>query len=100
MKKFIKASTTPQKAGEILLNCLTEYIGSGLAVDVLQLQKYPSDQWAQKTKELYKDQVDSNVYEFFEENFEGWFVDQADDIANAVWYKLENDPDFMLDMEE
>ena len=100
MKKYIKTSTTPAQAGEILLNCLTEYIVSGLAVDVLQLQKYPSDQWTQKTKELYKAQVDSNVHEFFEENFAGWFVDQADDIANAVWYKLENDPDFMLDMEE
>ena len=100
MKTYIKSATSAHAAGEILLECLTNWIGSGLFVDVLQLQRYPRQEWSDRCKEIYESQVYASVENFFTENFDGWYTDNIDDVAEAVWSKLEADPDFNLDLEE
>lgn len=100
MKRYIQTSNTIQSSSDILLQCLAEYIGSGLVIDYSQLQKYPKEEWAEQTKSIYKDAVYDAVYEFMEDNFEGWYTDKSDDIASQVWNYLLSDPDFMLDLEQ
>ena len=99
MKKYIQASNF-WNPSDILLQCLAEYIGSGLVIDYMQLQKYPKEEWVEQTKSIYKDEVYDAVYEFMEDNFEGWYVNKSDDIASQVWSYLLSDSDFMLDLEE
>ena len=103
MKRMIKAASeyqVSQSAKNDLFEGIAYSIMYGLSIDILQLKKYPVDQWHDACLKIYESQVKSSVHEILSENEFGVYIDNPGILADEIWWFIKNDENFIVDMDE